>query len=382
MLSMDRKKCKKTVVFGTGLDAVKCIYHLQKREIEIAYCLNNNCKEEQFCGYPVYEPDQNHLKNVFLLVAVRSHVYPIISRQLQENGLLEFTDYIYYEWAYKKVVLLHGNCHMAIIRSFLLSSESFNRQYSVYPNPPIYEIKAGKIEKNVLENCDIWIHEDIRPDNDYSYFLSDEYMRNLCRADVTEIIIPHLFGLGKAFFPQSEWNLRNRKIKNGEDANGMFPHADKVIDGCVEQGMDKEAIIEYCMSDQALSRNEIEENFKLYLDKMTIREQKWDIKIVDYILKNYKKRRLFYDMGHPTNEILGVISSAILDKLNIRNACITANENLDVHEEPVYPIVKKVLHMDWDNGWIRKSVMGKKACSKMDFTEYIKEYLWWCHDIK
>lgn len=382
MQGMDYKSGSKFVVFGTGLEAVKCIYYWQNRGIEIAYCLNNNCKEEQFCGYPVYEPDQQNLQSVFIFVASKVQVYPVISKQLRENGRVEFKDYIFYEWAYKKLVLLHGNCHMAIVSSFLLSSELFSGRFSIYPNPPICENKEGKIDKAVLENCDVWIHEDIRSDNEFGYYLSDEYMRPLFRTDVIEITIPHLFGLGKAFFPQSEWNHRNKKIKNGEDANGMFPHADKVIDQCVKQGMRKADIINYCMSDVAIDRDEIENNFKLYIDKMRTREQKWDIKIVDYILENYRARKLFYDMGHPVNEILEVISSVILEKLGITDKSITAYESLDVHEEPVYPVVRKVLKMDWSDGLLRKSIAGKKAGGEMNFEEYIKEYLWWCYGIK
>ena len=207
-------------------------------------------------------------------------------------------------------------------------------------------------------------------------------MAGCIRSDTVEVVIPNLFGLGKAFFPQSEGNYRNNKIKNGEDTNGMFPHADKVIDKCVEQGMKKEKIIEFCMRDDAISRNEIKENFRLYIEKMRIREQCWDIKIVDYILENYKKRKLFYDMGHPANEILEVISKGVLERLGITAESVFADEKLDVHEEPVYPAVIKTLEMNWDNGLIRKSPWGKKACNEMDFKEYIEEYLWWCYGIQ
>ena len=68
-----RKWClrdNKIVVFGTGLNAVKCIYHLERRKIKIAYCLNNNCCENELCGYPVFVPDNDKIVNVFIVVAV------------------------------------------------------------------------------------------------------------------------------------------------------------------------------------------------------------------------------------------------------------------------------------------------------------------------
>lgn len=382
MQSSGLKSGRSFAVFGTGLEAVKCIYYLQEKGIEITYCLNNNCKVEQFCGCPVFEPDKENMRNVFILVASKEHVYPIISRQLEENGLSEFKDYIYYEWIDKKLVLLHGNCHMSIIKLFLLSSKTFSRQYSIYPNPLICENKKGKIEKAVLESCDLWIHEDIQTDNGYSYFLSDEYIRKFIRADAVEIVIPNLFGLGRAFFPQSGENHRNNVIKNGGDVNGMFPRADKVIDKCIEQGMNKEDIIGFCMRDDAISWVLIEENFNRYINKMRIREQGWDIKIVDYILENYKQQKLFYDMGHPVNKVLEVISAGVLEKLGINGESIFAYENLDGHEDPVYPAVIKTLGMNWDNGLLRKSLRGKRVHEDMDFRKYIEEYLWWCYGIK
>lgn len=378
MYDLSQEDDRKIVVFGTGLDAVKCVYGLQRKGKEIAYCLNNHRKVELFCGYQVYEPDEEKIRNVFICVAVRSEVYPTVSSQLQNYGLMQFEDYVYYEWTFKNLVLLHGNCHMAIIQSFLLSSEFFRSCYSIYPNPPICMNDKGKVEESVLENCDVWIHEDIRDNNEFGFFLSDEYMRMFIKRDAIDLTIPHLFGLGKAFFPQSEWNKRNQQIKNGEDKNGMFPHADRIIDRCVAQGMDKKDIMEFCVGEDAISVHEIEENFNTYIHKMREREEKWDIKIVDYILKHYKEKKLFYDMGHPTNEILRKISLELLERLGIEDRNINTVDCLDMHEEPVYPVVKKALGMKWDDGYIRKGVLGKKAGSKMDFRVYIEEYLWWC----
>ncbi len=369
-------------MFGTGLNGVKCAYYLQNKSINIAYCLNNNCRESEFCGYSVYEPDVERLSGVFVIVATNHRVYPEISKQLQENGLREFQDYIYYEWIFKKIVLLHGNCHMLVIESFLMSSEIFCDNYITYPNPLICYNNEKKVEECVLKNCDIWIHEDIKPDNEFGYYLCDEYMRNYTKEDVVEIVIPHLFGLGKCFFPQSDWNKHNKKIANGKDINGMFPHSDKVIDKCVEKGMDKKSILEFCMGETAIDQDEIRDNFELYMDKIKEREKKWDIKIVDFILENYKYKKLFYDKGHPTNDILGKISIEILEKLGINDKNIYSEECLDYHEEPVYPIVRKTLGLKWDDGFIRKSDIAKKACSRMDFKEYIEEYLWWCYGIK
>ncbi len=368
---------RKIAIFGTALNSVRCTYYLKEKGIKIACYINNNREVGCFCDCPVYEIDELP-QGMFILVATSIEVYLSISKQLCGSGLREFQDYIYYEWLYKKIVLLHGNCHMAIIRSFLLSSETFRGRYSVYPNPEICNNSDRKIEKEVLYHSDVWIHEDIRLDNEYGYYLSDEYMRNQMKESVVEIIIPHLFGLGKLLFPQSDWNKRNDKIANGKDANGMFPYADKVIDRCVEQKMKKEEIIAFC-NGKCLDVESVKENFETYLHKIRERETCWDIKILDYILNNYKEKKLFFDMGHPTNDIFEKICLDILDMLHIEDKNIVAEFSLDMHEEPVYPVVKDILGLKWSDQFIRNGRVAKKACEKMDFREYIEEYLWWCY---
>ncbi len=384
MVSLNDIKRRTIVIFGTGLDAVKCAYSFYNRGICIKYFLNNNSRIDTFLGCPVYEPDSKYLSDkVYVIVAVGTMpTYLVLSKQLKELHLGEFTDFIYYKWIDKKLVLLHGNCHMTVIHAYLESSKKFSTKYAIYPNPLIQENREKRIDSRVLENCDLWIHEDIQKDNIYGYFLSDTYIRQKWRGtgrgnEKKEIIIPHLFGLGKAFFPQYGWNKRNEKINNARDTNGMFPHSDCIIDRCVEEGMIVEDIITFCKSDLALDEETIFQNFEVYMKKIMEREKSWDISIYDFILLNYKKNKLFYDAGHPTNTILKKICEDILNKLDIKEENIYTNINLDTHEIPVYPVVRHSLKMEWEENEIRKSSTAKKMCSYMDFEEYIREYLWW-----
>lgn len=212
--------------------------------------------------------------------------------------------------------------------------------------------------------------------------MSDEYIRNCFLNKNTypkEIIIPHLFGFGKAFFPQSDWNKRNEKINNGRDRNGMFPHADTVIDECVKQKKTIEEIIDYCKSDSALDKEFIIKNFKIYMKKIKEREEFWNIKIYDFIVENYRNEKLFYDVGHPTNIIMEKISMDILYELGIYGEPIYTKIQMDDHENPVYPSVRHTLNLYWKEEELRKSPTARRMCSRMDFEEYIKEYLQWSY---
>lgn len=369
-------------IFGTGLHGVKAVYYLQKRGISIAYCLNNHCKEKTFCGFNVYEPSQKVLSNAFVIVAVDAGgYYSEISRQLEQNGLSEFDDYVCFEWLFKKIVFIHGNCYMIEIKEFLMSSTTFSKSYSIYPNPLIYENSKQRVWEEGLKNCDVWIHQDIRADNRFGYYLSDEYMKTRVRESAVEIVILNLVWYGRAFFPQSipERNEHNAKIKNGEDADGMFAFPDTVIDACVERGMNIDDIIKFCMGNDCFDENEIKQNFAMYMDKLIEREKNWDIKIVKFILEHYKEEKLFYDTMHPTDVVLKKISMDILCMLGIYDEEIYANNPLNGHELPVYPLVARTLGLHWHDKFLRNRSVGRKIQDEMDFVEYIKEYLWWCY---
>lgn len=379
MVSLDNISNKDIVVFGVGLDAVRCTYLL--KDVEIRYYLNNNLKVQEFLGKEVFEPGETNTKNVYILVAVRKETYTAISKQLQELGLVEFEDYIYYDWLYKRIALLHGNCHMAIVEQYLSLSREFSENYSIYPNPLICENVTHKIEDKVLACLDLWIHEDIQRNNKFGYEMSDEYMRKKVSKNAIEITIPNLFGLGKGFFPQTSNNILNKAISNGQDLNGMFPHGDIVIDECIKRGMSVDEIIAYVKSDSIFSKEAILQNFSEYMEKIRKREEAWDIKIYDYIVSNYKKTKLFYDVGHPTNIIMKKISNEILAMLGMELCDREIDTQMDIHETPVYPAVKKCLNLEWTEGYIRESNLAKKASVRMDLDEYVRLYVWWCYGI-
>ena len=179
MVTVNDIQDRDIVVFGTGIMAIRCTHYFEKRGITVKNYFNNGNVLKTFMSRPVYDIKEQNIQNSdYIIVAVINiSDYIAISGQLSAIGMKEFKDFIYYGWLDKKLVLLHGNCHMIVIKKFLQSSKNFCDKYAIYPNPLICENKNSKIEDTVLENCDLWIHEDIRANNSYGYQLSDEFLR-------------------------------------------------------------------------------------------------------------------------------------------------------------------------------------------------------------
>lgn len=375
MVTLEAIREKNIVVYGTGINAVKCIYFLEQAHISIEYLIDGREGIGKFKNYEVYQPTPQALNGKYIIVACAFETYPAIKERL--HGYSEFKDFLYYEWLDKKMVFLHGNCHMDIVESFLKSSVTFRKKYAVYPTD---RICTGKhIDEKILPEIDVWIHEDIQTSNAFGYEVSDEYIKKYVMPDVFEIVMPHLYGLGAGFFPHAKTeNKRNVGLLNGAYENGIFPLTDDVIEQCILEKKSIHEICEYVYKDNIISAEYIKSNFNEYISKIKEREKSWDIKISDFILQHYKYEKLFYDKGHPTNIILKKISEEILKILGIQET-IECSGHLDYHEIPIYPWIRKVLGMTWKENYIRKDNNAIKGTENMDISQYIREYIWWCY---
>lgn len=375
MVSTGFLKNKEIVVYGTGINAVKCVGLLESRGITISYMVDGREGVGRFKNYLVHRPSEQTLAGKYIVIACAAETYGEIKQRL--GSYKEFQNYIYYGWLDKTMVMLHGNCHMDIIESCLESSARFLENYAIYPTPRICTRK--RMDEGILGEMDVWIHEDIQSRNAVGYEVSDEHLRQFMRKDVSEIIIPHLYGLGACLFPHAkERNDRNTPLLNGAYENGMFPLRDAVIDRCVEQDMCVEQICRYVYEDNIIPQEYILDNFNVYIEKIREREKSWDIKILDFILAHYKSEKLFYDIGHPTNIVLEKVSMDILQLLGVSDT-VSADGQLDYHEVPIYPWIRKVLGMEWTEGLIRTDDKAIKRGDYMDVAEYVKEYIWWCY---
>lgn len=368
----------KIVMFGAGDQAV-LDYYILREHYDIAYVLDNDEAKQLFYGKRVELPDESNVRQYFIVVCMNGENYLEVAEQLKSYGLKELRDFCPSGAMGKKIVLLHGNCHVRVLKQYMISSELFRSQYYIYPTPPVQCFGGGYIDEDVLGGCDVFIHQDIRKDNPYGEQVSDEYTVSRLNSKCKNITIPNLYrNFGKAFFPQEAWNKSNRQNRN--IAKGMFPYGDANVAKLVEQGIrDRDEIIGF-LKGHVYSKEFIQERFEFYKEAILERQKNWDIKIMDYILNNYKSCKLFYDTEHPCNNVIKEICKGVFELLDIDCRSIKeVDANLGEYEEAVYPCVMEALGLAWDEKNIRENKF--KLQQKMDFDEYYKEYLYWCYEI-
>lgn len=364
---------RKYLIWGTHIEALRTKLKLSEY-VNIAGFVDNRICETTLKNTAVYDAKDVLDQNYFFIIVESLQDYNEIKKQLLASGKKEFTDFVYYEWIEKKLVYLHGNCHMGILNEMLSSVPEFSQRYAIYPYTAIHNNKAGFVDENILKNTDVFIHQDIQKDNAFGYRFSDEYLLPQLNRHCLTMTIPNLFGLGNIYFPQSYENERNPRLN--VDKNGMFPQGDRFIDQCVANAMDVDQILRSIEEEAPFTEAEIHNNFNVYMKKISDREKNWDISIHDFILNNYQTHQLFYNPGHPTNFVMAEIAKQVLHKLDI---CGNPHceRTMDNHEEIVYPCVRKALSLNWKQTELRKGRFAKKIKDKMDIREYVTEYIWW-----
>lgn len=376
---------KSIAVWGTDKEAVQIYYKLEQDGQKVERFFDNRIEEDDwFLDKPLSKPTSKNIKSYFIYIGCKYHTYRIIADQLETYGLDEMRDFLWYDLYKKKIVVLHGNCHMSILRQYLMATKKFIEEgYSVYPNQLIHENKKGYINENVLQACNILIQQDIRGENEFGYKLSTDYLSSKLNREAKNIRIPNLYLIGYSFFPLQKWNVNNeplRKINPIKD--GIFPRIISVIDEMLAEGKTESKIIEGVMNPQLLSKDEILANFEKYISKIRTREEECDIKISDFILQNYQEQKIFYDVAHPTNYIIEEIWRQVCGLMGIKAELeYSINDNLGAYEDPVLPCVQNALGLRYNRDSIRTSDCAYRLLEYMNLEEYVKEYIWWRNKI-
>lgn len=362
---------KPLALFGVGFCGER-FYFSNYETIDIKVCFENNSSGKDFHGIPIVAPDSQNVRKYFIIITIED--YRGARDQLEGYGLKEFEDFVGWKFFRKKVAVIHANCYRRIWDTCLKSSEEFNSVYTIYDNPQIHLNTEKKIRESALNHCDLLITQYIRSDNEFGYFLSYEYIKKQVPESCRIVVIPNLFGLGIAFFPQARMlhNLEERRNRN------IFPEVDENIEKLFREGNDWKQIEEKLKRD-VYKKEDIVSNFKTYINRILKREEVWDIKISDFILGNYKTEKIFFDTRHPTNFVLEEIIRRLLDFLGMDTTFQHSVDEISEEELPVYPCVKKALGLKWDIENIRNNAFHRLTSGHMDMGQYIKEYIYWNH---
>ena len=275
----------------------------------------------------------------------------------------------------KEAVVIYGNCHTAIIAQMLETCREFNDKFYIIPTKRIQEIKDPKeLYEDCYSQCDVFIHQSIRLNNRYGEEYASENIIARLKPGCRVISIPNVYHLPLCFFPQYS---DAQELRRG---GVTYFFRDSVIDSHLGRPFKLAELVKRDYEDPCFyDKESIVAAFDAFVDKVRRREKDWDIKVSDFILKNYRSHQLFYDPNHPTNFFLNYIASEILKILinyNVDDSHSLKIDNcLDSIEMPVCKAVVEALHLDWNNDVIRRSMPHTNILQfKMNLRNYIYQY--------
>ena len=247
----------------------------------------------------------------------RDDCFYIFDKEFFENNkiqfaeLVEFKNYVLSDIFEKKIVVLYGNCHIIPIKFQLEAQKDFFDRYFIFPIPPICLINDDEFFNEPVFSCfcDVFIHQDIRDDNMYGPNYSSKSIINKLPKKCKIYAIPNLYRMPIFQFPQNIINkglfYKNKKV---------FSY-DSILDNWVKSHLRVMSPKEYIRRLNKLN-SDYDTNLGSFLAKIRTREEKWDIKISDFIIDNLDKQ-LFYDPNHPTDLVLDFITSKLCELLSV-----------------------------------------------------------------
>lgn len=295
---------KKYVLYGIGQDCEIFCYNNKDIIPHIAYCIDQNRGGEKYFNIPVYTlenaPD---IHSYTILVTTRWELYKQIKSLLTERNLSEYTDFMWHCCFRKKIVAINMNCYGITLHEYLNESTFFNTHYCIIPTPQIHMNNAKSIDENLIRNCDIYIHQDIRASNTYGYKLSDEYILPKLKPSCRSITVPNLVGMFKFLYPQHgapiAFNSKHILYRN------------HVIEEALSKGLRNTRDIKTYHEEYKCDSTALNAAFSHAIKQLQSREKNWDIKLSEYIIKNFQTLPLFADGNHPSKYLYHYIYEQI-----------------------------------------------------------------------
>lgn len=206
----------------------------------------------------------------------------------------------------KLKALFIGNCQNGGLINFLKKSEEFDKKFETkfYANWQLIENQC-QIPMADIQDADVFVYQPLR--RVHGCYSTDPTIEGsigyYVKKDCLKISHPYIFS-------SAMWPI----VQAGKNQNRWF--GGEVIDNLVlNEKKTKNEILEMFLNNQIdwNYKNRFKESINILKNKESIT----DIKISDFILKNYTEKLLFLIPQHPTSLVFLTVANEVLKKLNI-----------------------------------------------------------------
>lgn len=392
---------KKIVIFGCG-GLADLFWEKHHERLNICFFTSNNKEEIYFHDLERIEPyGLLGIDNIYIVICAGENAISSIENQLSMSFRF-YEDYIscnlFEELILdkKKLILIIGLCQQVLVERGLKSIASIKRKYAIQHYWHAI-IAANTLLRRHVENLSQYAQ--------FTIVLNAEKNQKYSYISEKTILIKMPYLLMDAMFPQIVWGayLGNPKILHMGDVYlespimlkkeerpisdiRAFRYTDQNVVKMLKQGMGENEIL----------REISNENFydKSYLDTLIEKMKQYnknidnvsDIHMADYIMDNFKKKKLFLDGVHFSEFFIWQIIKEILkeiheevewNQIEEKNLLYELSKENAVWENecPIYPSVWKNLGIEWVNEKTEYTMVKFHKTEKVSFDEYMINYI-------
>lgn len=306
---------RKVILYGAALLAEKYYYSLCRSGL--GGVIKGICDKREkgfFHGYQIFNSINSLFKKGDLVVVTcRKETYYSIKRDLIEEGLIEYNDFIWMGYLYKKICVINANCFGEALKHHLDKSKAFRETYEVAYCTHIAYNTEGEIGDDLLMHTDLLFHQDVREENPYGKKLSDDYILHIVGNDCKKVCIPNFVGMYTWLFPtmmRQQYKINDRVL---------VLYKDKLLEEAYNKGERDLDRIENYINKNCPTADELTCMFEDGIKKIREREKKWDITISDEIIKSYRTQRIACDYDHPTGKWMRYYCEKICNLIGIND---------------------------------------------------------------
>ena len=250
----------------------------------------------------------------------------------------------------KQKVLLNGSCASATFLPFLTTNKEFNKRYEIENLKLVFMLTEDDLKEyfEKIKNCDILITQPIMGEVYKKMGTDTETVKSLMKDGARLIKMPMPYFRG--YYPEQFYiHDENGAIVN--DCGELpAPYHNKIIFWGFINNKTSDEILNLLMAKKNMKN--ISKIAQDSIKEMQSREIGLDFKISDFIEKNYKEKRLFWSINHPTNLMIRHMTKEILKLLGIKKPFFQferkyvkflKDEFLGFYKTPIIPSVRSEL---------------------------------------
>jgi hypothetical protein len=153
---------------------------------------------------------------------------------------------------------------------------------------------------------------------------------------------------------------------------GRFPYTDTFVSACLGRNVPPDEILAHCSaSTWPAAWPDLDKLFRAESRRLTMNDLTTGVKIGSYVLKHFRRQRLFWTVDHPTDRLLAELAKRIATEAKlVPNASDAINAAFQPSEEfgllsayavPVHRYVARHFDLEWCRGDVTYPAFDKRV---------------------